>query len=133
MDGWMDGWMGGAGGGRGYFVEVGDGSLVLLEVALGAEGDGAGVAAEGALEVVDVDVEPQLRRFGKHLQRFIRIAIQPLANFFRLFVSNEMDTLLQMLQAVLPSSVNLKAGGVELEPEMEEQLSVRCRSGADEG
>ena len=49
-------------------VEVGDGSLVLLQVALGPEGDGARVAPEWTLEVVDVDVQPQLRRFGKHLQ-----------------------------------------------------------------
>ena len=46
---------------------MGDGSFVFLEVALCPEGNGACVAAEGPLEVVDVDVEAELRRFGKYL------------------------------------------------------------------
>jgi len=50
-----------------HLVEVGDGSFVFLEVALCPEGNGACVAAEGPLEVVDVDVEAELRRFGKYL------------------------------------------------------------------
>ena len=44
-----------------------DRALVLLQVALGAEADGAGVAAERPFKVVDVDVETQLGRLGEDL------------------------------------------------------------------
>lgn len=47
------------------FVEMGDGSLVFLQVTFGAERNGACLAPERPLEVVDVDVQPQLRRFRK--------------------------------------------------------------------
>lgn len=43
------------------FVEVSHRALVLLQVALCAEGDGAGVATERTLEVVNVHVKTQLR------------------------------------------------------------------------
>jgi hypothetical protein len=49
------------------FVEVAHGALVLLQMALGTEADGARVAAEGPLEVVDVDVKPQLGGLGEDL------------------------------------------------------------------
>ena len=42
-------------------VDVARRPLVLQKVALGAEGHGAVLTAEGPLHVVDVDVEPQLR------------------------------------------------------------------------
>ena len=48
------------------FVEVGDGTLVLLQMALCAEAYGTSLAPEWPLEVVDVDVQPQLRRLGEH-------------------------------------------------------------------
>ena len=48
-------------------VEMADRALVLLQVALGAEADGAGVAAERPFKVVDVDVEAQLGRLGEDL------------------------------------------------------------------
>ena len=48
-------------------VEVARRPLVLQKVALGAEGHRAVLAAEGSLHVVDVDVEPQLRRLREDL------------------------------------------------------------------
>lgn len=49
-------------------VEVRDGSFVLLQMAFGAEADGARLAPERPLKVMDVDVQPQLRRFRKNLK-----------------------------------------------------------------
>ena len=53
--------------------------LVLQEVALGAEGHGAVLAAEWPLHVVDVDVEPQLRSLREHLlaNAALRLPIGP--------------------------------------------------------
>ena len=48
-------------------VEVTDGAFVFLKMAFGTEADSASVAPEGSLEVVDVDVQPQLGRLGEHL------------------------------------------------------------------
>ena len=43
-----------------HLVEVADGTLMFLQVAIGSEGHSTGVAAEGPLHVVDVHVEAEL-------------------------------------------------------------------------
>lgn len=48
------------------FIEMRHGSLVLLQVALGAEGNGAGLAPKRPLKVMNVDVQSQLRRFREN-------------------------------------------------------------------
>lgn len=45
------------------FIEMSHGSLVLLQVAFGAERNGAGFTPKRPLKVMDVDVQSQLRRF----------------------------------------------------------------------
>ena len=61
-------------------VEVRHRALVLLQVALGAERHGARLAPERPLEVVDVDVQTQLRRLRKHLQQqLLSVSHPPLA------------------------------------------------------
>ena len=47
-------------------VEMTHGPLVFLQMALCSKADSACITSEGPLEVMNVDVEPQLRGLGEH-------------------------------------------------------------------
>lgn len=50
-----------------YLIVMGNRSLVLRQVTLGSEGDGAALASEWPLKVMNVDMQPQLTRLAEHL------------------------------------------------------------------